>query len=104
MSQTTILTAYWQGGGCRVEFSESGWTVLEDTRDINLGYLHCYDDSAEEITDDCRNQIIRYIFAHQKGLPGVGATPQHRYFRGLNTADIERIGNDGKRAFYANGR
>jgi hypothetical protein len=45
--------------------------------------------------------MIKYLFNHDRNLPGIGAPPQWRYFKGLKTEDMERIGNDGKKAFYA---
>lgn len=88
-----------------IEFTEDNWTVVEDTRspDDNLrGYLHWYEDiSAEEITDKVRDQIIKYYYNHPDNLPGVGATPQKRYMKGLSIEERERIGNSGNPAWYA---
>lgn len=85
---------------CIVEFNETGFKVVQDTRRVKVGYLHICDLSAGEITDACRDQIIKYLFNHPAGLPGVGKTPQHKYFAGLKTVDVERIGNEGKNGYY----
>lgn len=94
-----------------IRFDEQGYEVIEDTvpryihsfskGHFNGGYLHISDESAPVITDACRDQIVRYMFNRPRNLPGLGATPQHRYFQDLTTEDIERIGNDGKRSYYA---
>lgn len=99
----TILTAYSHFGGCcRVEFTEDGCTVLSDDRKVKVGYLHVYEDSAEAITDACRDQMIRYFFGGDlRVVPSIGASAQHRYFAGLSVKDIERIGNGGGKGSYA---
>lgn len=88
-----------------VEFSESGYRVLSDTRETGYninGYLHCYDDlSAVEITDAVRDQIIKYYYNHPDNLPGIGATPQRQYMSGLSIEQRETIGNNGEQTFYA---
>lgn len=99
---TTKLTAYgYFGGECVVEFTESGYSVLSDTREIKTGYLHICDDSADAITDACRDQIIKYFFTHERPEPGIGATPQKKYFSGMTTEEFEAIGNNGGRGVYA---
>ena len=104
-SPSTILRAdgYSRDGAaeaCVIEFSERGYTVLSDTRRLKVGYLHICDESAGEISERCRDQIIRYMFSHPDGLPGIGRTTQKQYFAGLSTADVERIGNEGRKAYY----
>ncbi len=107
-SISTILEARSRfGGSCRVEFTETGYTVISDDRKVKVGYLHVCDDSPETITEACRDQIIRYFFRPIRfdksadSLPTLGATTQRRYFAGLSIQDIERIGNNGERGFYA---
>lgn len=104
VSDRTILKAvdFYQGkiGEYVVEFSETGYKVISDTRQWSGGYLHICEESAAAITEACRDQIVKYMFKHESGLPGLGATPQHRYFKGLTTEDVEKIGNDGKKAYY----
>lgn len=91
-----------------IEFNEAGWHIVEDSRSSDHigGYLHIGDDSADEITEAVRDNIIKYMYQADRinspqHLPGVGATPQHKYMKGLSIDDLEAIGNDGKRAFYA---
>lgn len=116
-SKVTILTAYpyttpevsraLYPEHCQivVEFTESGYRVTKDNRPTGYnicGYLHIEDGvSADEITDAVRDQIIKYYFSHPQNLPGIGATPQTQYMSGLSLEERERIGNSGKRAFYA---
>ena len=85
---------------CTVEFTEQGYKVISDARRVKIGYLHICDESAESVTDACRDQIINYLFNYPQDLPGVGKTPQKQYFAGLTTVDIERIGNKGKKGYY----
>lgn len=102
MKQTsTKLTSYcYFGGKAVIEFTESGFFVIEDSRESKTGYLHFDENSAGEITDAVRDQIIRYTVTHPQDLPGVGVTAQQKYFSGLTIKDIEQIGNDGKRVFW----
>jgi hypothetical protein len=83
-----------------VEFTESGWAVIEDSREVKVGYLHITEDSAEAITDACRDTMIRYFYQHDENTPGIGATPQKKYWGDLTREDLERIGNSGKRGYY----
>jgi len=104
METTTILraTSYF-GGHCLVSFSETGFEVIEDTRDYKDGYLHIFENSATAITDACRNQIIKYFYNHRSfdvNSPGIGATPQHQYFSNLSIEEMENIGNNNKKCFY----
>ncbi len=85
---------------CTIEFTEQGYNVISDARRIKIGYLHICEESADQVTDACRDQIVNYLFNHPQDLPGVGKTPQKQYFAGLSTADTERIGNKGKKAYY----
>lgn len=89
------------GEVCIVEFTEQGYNVISDARRVKVGYLHICEESAKEISDACRDQIINYLFNHPRDLPGVGKTPQNQYFVGLSTDDLERIGNKGKKGYYA---
>jgi hypothetical protein len=99
---STILKAYsYFGGNAEVEIHEKGWGLLSDTREVKDGYLHIFDGSAEEITDACRDMMIRYFFRHGSDMPGLGATPQQRYFSALSIEDIQIIGNEGCKAYYA---
>ncbi len=101
MQKSTVLEACSQFGGCcRVKFTENGWECLEDNRDCKDGYLHISNDSADAITEPVRNQIVRYFYQHDKGLPGIGATAQQQYFIGLSREDMERIGAGGEVAYY----
>lgn len=101
-SKTTILRAYCTtGGSCTILFDEIGWKVLNDTRQSNLGYLHMCEESAPEITEKCRNSIIRYFYGHAPELPGLGASPQQAYWKNLSIKNIEDIGNNGKMSYYA---
>jgi hypothetical protein len=88
-----------------IRFDDDGYTVVKDTADRirgrHVGYLHICEQSAPVVTDACRDQMIRYLFDHPPDLPGLGSTPQRRYFAGLSSADLERIGNGGKTAYYA---
>jgi hypothetical protein len=68
---STRLYAYPLFGTGRivVEFDESGWRVVEDTRsdDCIGGYLHIGDReqgdiSADEITEKVRDNIIKYMY------------------------------------------
>lgn len=97
---TLQATSYF-GGQCTIEFSETGYTVLEDTRKANDGYLHLISDSPESITIACRSQLIKYFFNHPKELPGLGGTPQRRYFQNIKDInEFESIGNNGKKGVY----
>ena len=97
-NETTLEAIY--GGSCVVKFSESGYEVISDTRSVKVGYLHITDESAADITDECRNQIITYMFSHPDNMPGIGQTTMEQYFAGLTKADVAAIGNNGKKAFY----
>jgi len=108
-SSTTILKAIgaprdYRGGPLEevvIEFTEQGYEVLSgDPRRIKTAYYHLCDESADEITDACRDQIVKYLFGHSMDLPGIGRPVQWQYFAGLSTADVERIGNEGKKAYY----
>jgi hypothetical protein len=117
MENSTILKACGDsfeygvdGGECIIEFTETGYNIIKDTRathkidflneEFKGGYLHICEESAEEITEACRNQIIKYFYNHDKLLPGLGATVTERYFKGLTREEAEKIGNEGKKAFY----
>lgn len=116
METSTILKAeHFEKGvnyECIVRFTEHGYDILVDTIPTHrieflnkekkaVAYLHIYEDSAEEITESCRNQIIKYLYQHDNDLmPGIGATVTERYFKGLTRYEAEKIGNDGKKAFY----
>jgi len=102
----TILKAHsYFGGICTVEFTENGWRILEDTREkCKDGYLHICDESAEEITNKCRDVMLNYFYNHRKEnpeTPGIGATPQEKYWYGMSIEKMETIGNNGKKSFYA---
>lgn len=98
-----------------MEFDESGWCVVEDTRsdDSIGGYLHIGqvedgDVSADEVTEKVRNNMVKYFFYHggivfnnPKRLPALGATPQRQYMSELSMEEREKIGNKGNSAFYA---
>ncbi len=101
-STSTRLIAYSLfGGQAVVEFTEQGWELIEDTREVKVGYLHIEDGvSAPAITDAVRNNMIAYFFSHPEGTPGIGATPQKQYWTGLNTRDLEQIGNQSKQGYY----
>lgn len=100
---STVLTAYgYKYGKCVIEFTEKGYNVIEDNRDIKVGYLHVYENegSANEITDLVRDQIIKYFYNHDIDLPGIGSTPQKLYMQGLTLSDREKIAGVSK-AYYA---
>ncbi len=99
---STILkaTSYF-GGSCLVEITETGWRVLIDDRNTKDGWLHICDLSAPAITEACRDQLLKYMYIPCTSVPGVGASPQRQYLAGMSLAERERIGNDGKRAYYA---
>lgn len=104
-SKSTRLTAYsLRNEAVIVEFTETGYVVvLDERKDPNgySGYLHYYEgSSAESVTEAVRDQMIKYFFTHPENLPGIGATPQQKYWDGLSITDIERIGNDGKQGLY----
>lgn len=103
-SEVTFSAEDHVGGRCRIKFSEEGYTVLEFSPKSVLGgvndYLHVGEGAPEEITEACRNQIIKYFFNHPDSFPGVGASIQTAYFLGLTTEEMERIGNNGERAYY----
>lgn len=108
-SPSTILKAIgtprdYRGGPLEevvIEFTERGYTILSgDPHKIRPTYFHTCDESAPEITDACRDQIVKYLFKHSMDLPGIGRPVQWQYFAGLTSADVERIGNDGKKGFY----
>ena len=99
-ANTTTLEATYGNDSCIVMFTESGYEVVSDARKVKVGYLHINDDSSESITDECRNQIAKYMFNHPDNMPGLGRTAMEKYFVGLTKADVEAIGNDGKKAFY----
>jgi hypothetical protein len=104
MEKETVLTARsYFGGSCRVKFTEDGYEILSDDREVQEGYLHVYPESAEAITEACRDQIIKYFYSHDVwgGEPGLGASPQTQYFGGLSLSDREAIGNKGERGLYA---
>lgn len=98
IQKTTILEANsYFGGILKIEFSETGYKVVEDTTQGQITrFLGISEESAGEITEACRDQIIKYMFQRKKGLPALGATPQQRYFKGLNPEDLERIGKEDK--------
>jgi hypothetical protein len=109
----TILTAYEdKGERVSIKFDGTGWEIIGDTRKDkgkSSGYLHCYFDSvpaapvsARAVTEAVRDQMIQYYYNHDiRSLPGIGATPQARYFRGLTIEEKEAIGNNGKKSYYA---
>lgn len=88
------------GGDCKIKFTETGWEVLEDTRKVKEGYLHIDEDSPEEISEKVCETLIKYFYQHISELPGIGATPQTKYLYMYSREERERIGNNGKRAFY----
>lgn len=104
-----------EAGRLVMEFDESGWKVVEDTRcDKALGgYLHIGieedgDISAKEITEKVRNNMVKYFYYHDsivfnnpQKLPALGATPQQQYMSELSLDEREEIGNRGNKAFYA---
>jgi hypothetical protein len=108
----TILTANEdKGEWVSIKFDETGWEIVEDTRKDkgkSSGYLHCYFNSAlvvpvsaRAVTEAVRDQMIKYYYNHDIwSLPGIGATPQRRYFRDLTTEEREAIGNNGKKCYY----
>jgi hypothetical protein len=116
MQSSTILKAeYFEKGvnyECIIEFSESGYNILNDTIPTHrmewlnkdkksVSYLHICEESAEQITEACRNQIIKYFYNHNNDMtPGLGATVTGRYFKGLTHGEAETIGNRGKKAYY----
>ena len=98
---TTVLKAYSHFGGfCLMRFTEDEFSVLSDCRKGKDGYLHVFEDSAVAITDRVRNVIIKYFYNHDRGLPGIGATPQDKYFKGLTREQLEDIGNGGAKGYY----
>ena len=97
---STILKASVGRGECLVKFSESGYEVIKDNRDIRVGYLHICTESSEQITDMCRDQIIKYMYNTPRKMPGIGTTVISKYFGGLTKAEAEAIGNGGKKVYY----
>lgn len=90
----------YSGGACEVKFNESGWELINDTRNCKDGYLHITNDAPEEITEKLCEILIKYLYQHEAGMPGLGATPQSKYLSGYSIEEMEKIGNNGKRAFY----
>lgn len=68
------------------------------------GYLHL--DAAapggipDDLTEPVKIQLMRYLYKHHPDLPGLGGTPQAKYFSGYSLDDVERLGNDGERGYY----
>ena len=97
-----------------MEFDESGWRVVKDTRSegsvggyLHIGQIEDGDISADEVTEKVRNNMIKYYYHHgsivfdnPKKLPALGATPQRRYMSDLSIEEREEIGNKGNIAFY----
>jgi len=116
MQNTTIVKAeYFEKGlnyECVIEFTENGYNILKDTIPTHriewlnkdkkaVSYLHICEESAEEITEACRNQIVKYLYTHNNDMtPGLGATITEKYFKGLTRDEAESIGNDGKKMYY----
>ena len=115
MQTSTMLKAIdfnnGKSGECVIEFTETGYNVIHDTRTVHRvdfldkeykeGYLHICEESADEITEACRNQIIIYFYNHDNNLlPGIGATVTECYFEGITIKEAEKIGNNGKKAYY----
>ncbi len=101
MENKTVLKAEsYFGGECIIEFNETGFEIIKDDRQCKDGYLHIINESANEITEACRNQIVQYFYNHSREAPGIGATATDRYFKGLTRDEAEKIGNEGKKAFY----
>ncbi len=116
MQNTTIVKAeYFEKGlnyECVIKFTETGYNILKDTIPTHriewlnkdkkaVSYLHICEESAEEITDACRNQIVKYLYTRNTDMtPGLGATVTDRYFKDLTREEAEDIGNAGKKAYY----
>ena len=116
MQESTIVKAEYFEKGLNyeyvIEFTENGYNILKDTIPTHrierlnkdkkaVSYLHICEESAEEITETCRNQILKYLYTHDNDMtPGLGATVIERYFKGLSRAEAEKIGNEGKKAYY----
>jgi len=116
---STRLYGYPISGFGRIvmEFDESGWRVVEDTRSegsvggyLHIGQIEDGDISAKEVTEKVRNVMVKYFFYHgslaiddpqRKKIRPLGATPQKQYMSELSTDEREAIGNDGDREFYA---
>lgn len=113
-AETILVARGTLGGECRVQVSEDGWLVLEDTRPVPTGYLHYIDGiSAAAITPACQQKLAEYFFKNrpslrdvllqnprQQWLPALGATALSRYFSGLSRQDLENLGNGGKSIIY----
>jgi len=93
-----------------MEFGEGYWKIIENTYEPGAigGYLHVGPGSAEEITDEVRDTIIKYdywydehIFDDAQNYRPIGATPQLKYMGNLSLRDKERIGNNGEKGIYA---
>lgn len=100
-AEITLKADSYFGGTCEVKFDENGWELINDTRNGKDGYLHVADNAPEEITEKLCKNLIKYIYQHEAGIfPGLGATPQSKYLSGYSVEEKEKIGNNGKRAFY----
>lgn len=100
-SREIILKGYsYFGGCCLIKFTESGWEVLEDSREVKDGYLHVDDESPEEISEKVCETLIKYFYQHDMELPGIGSTPQEKYLRNYTREEREKIGNNMGKVFY----
>lgn len=110
---STILTTFKleDEGVCKIRFTEKGWRVISSTleaEEMRESFLHLTEESAAEITEACRDQIIRYRFCQwnkeKKGspkvFPGLGESVEKKYLKGLSHDEQERIGNGGKKSGF----
>ena len=103
-NEITLIALSYFGGKAVIKFTEGGWDVLSDDRKVKDGYLHL--DAAapggipDDLTEPVKIQLMRYLYKHHPDLPGLGVTPQAKYFSGYSLDDVERLGNDGERGYY----
>jgi hypothetical protein len=106
-SEITLRAYNYEGQSATVKFDEEGFKILEDNRECKTGYLHIYDDlpTPDKISDKLLNVLLQYRYKKVDFLgenpPPLGATVLNKYFKHLSLEEMEKIGNDGKKAFYA---
>jgi hypothetical protein len=73
-SETTLVAYCYKGGACGIKFTRSGHEVLWDDRVEPIGYLSPLDErSADQVSDACRDNLIRYAASRQRPLIGNAA-------------------------------
>ena len=74
---TTLVARCYKGGSCAVKFTPEGHKVLWDDRAEDINYLSPEEDTADYITDGCRDSLMQYAASRQR--PAIGNAARWRY-------------------------